>query len=119
MFVLFVTGRQSPDPIHQSYNWKNDSLKYEESQIREMSSWIQTSKQAFKPRTATDQNIDIITFSEMQKQGYTIIKAHSEQPFPKHPLLLIIISGGGTVKSYLINAIKILLKQSCAVTATT
>ena len=50
MFVLFVTGRQSPDPIHQSYNWKNDSLKYEESQIREMSSWIQTSKQAFKPR---------------------------------------------------------------------
>ena len=50
MFVLFVTGRQSPDPIHQSYNWQNDSLKYEESQIREMSSWIQTSKQAFKPR---------------------------------------------------------------------
>ena len=55
----------------------------------------------------------------MQKQGYTIIKAHSEKPFPKHPLLLIIIGGGGTVKSYLINAIKILLKQSCAVTATT
>ena len=119
MFVLFVTGRQSPDPIHTSYNWQNDRLKYEESQIREMSSWIQTSKQTFKPRTATDQNIDIITFSEMQKQGYTIIKAHSEQPFPKHPLLLIIIGGGGTGKSYLINAIKILLKQSCAVTATT
>ena len=119
MFVLCVTGRQSPDSIHTSYNWQNDRLKYEESQIREMSSWIQTSKQAFKPRTATDQNIDIITFSEMQKQGYTIIKAHSEKPFPKHPLLLIIIGGGGTVKSYLINAIKILLKQSCAVTATT
>ena len=66
-------------PIHTSYNWQNDRLKYEESQIREMSSWIQTSKQAFKP----------------------------------------IIGGGGTGKSYLINAIKILLKQSCAVTATT
>ena len=65
MFVLWVTGRQSPDPIHTSYNWQNDRLKYEESQIREMSSWIQNSKQAFKPRTATDQNIDIITFSEM------------------------------------------------------
>ena len=50
MFVLWVTGRQSPDPIHTSYNWQNDRLKYEESQIREMSSWIQTSKQAFKPR---------------------------------------------------------------------
>ena len=40
-------------------------------------------------------------------------------PFPKHPLLLIIIGGGGTGKSYLTNAIKTLLKQSCAVTTTT
>ena len=67
MFVLFITGRQSPDTIHTSSIWQNDRLKYKESQIREMSSWIQTSKQAFKPRTATDQNIDITTLSEMQK----------------------------------------------------
>ena len=47
--------------------------------------------------------VDISTLSEMQKRAYYIIKAHSEQPSPKHSLLLI-IGDGGTGKSYLINA---------------
>jgi len=41
----------------------------------------------------------------MQKRGYDIIKAHTEQPCPKDPLLLIIIGVGGTGKSYLISPI--------------
>jgi len=84
-----------------------------------MSSWIKTNKQAFTPKTTTNQNVDVSTFSEMQKRAYNIIKAYSEKPSPKDPLLLVIIGGGGTGKSYLINSIKTLLKQSCAVTATT
>ena len=43
------------------------------------------------------------TFGDMQECAYDIIKGHSEQPYPKDPLLLIIIGGGGTGKSYLIN----------------
>ena len=83
-----------------------------------MSSWITTNKQAFTPKTITNHNVDVSPFSEMQKRGYNIIKVHSENPSPKDPLLLIIIGGGGAGKSYLINSIKTLLKQSCAVTAT-
>ena len=115
----FNTIDNSHETLHTSYTWQNDRLKFEESQIREMSSWITTNKKAFTSRISTNQNTDVSTFSHMQKRGYNIVKAHSEQLSPKDPLLLIIIGGGGTGKSYLINAIKVLLKQSCAVTATT
>lgn len=37
----------------------------------------------------TDQNIDVSTFSDMQKCGYNMIKAHSEQPYPKDPFLVV------------------------------
>ena len=80
-------------------NWQNDRLKYEESQIREISSWITTNKQAFTPKTITNQNVDVSTFSEMQKRAYNTIKAHSEKPSPKDSLLLIRIGDGGTGKS--------------------
>ena len=115
----FVTAEQSQQIVNSGYNWQNDRLNYQESQIREMSSWLETNKEVLTPRTVQQQNIDLTTFSDMQKRAYDIIKAHSEQPYPKDPLLLIIIGGGGTGKSYLINAVKNLLQHSCAVTATT
>ena len=49
-------------------------LKYQESQIIEMSSWIKTNKESFTSTTKTKQNIDISTFSDMQKFAYDIIK---------------------------------------------
>ena len=114
----FVTTDQPQQIVDSNYNWEIDRLKYQESQITEMSSWIKTNKESFIiPRR--EQNIHVSTFSDMQKCAYDIIKRHSEQPYPNDPLLLIIIGGGGTGKSYLINAVKNLLKQSCAVTATT
>ena len=61
-----------------------------------------------------EQNCNSTTFSDMQNCAYDRIKEHSRQPSPKGPLLLIIISGGGTGKSYLINAIQSLLQHSCA-----
>ena len=94
-------------------------LKYQENQTREMSSWIRTNKEALHERTMPEQNCNITTFSDMQNRAYDRIKEHSRQPSPKDPLLLIIIGGGGTGKSYLINVIKSLLQHSCAVTATT
>ena len=103
---------ESHETLHTTCNWQNDRLKFKDSQIREMSSWLRMHKQAFTPRTITDQNIDVSTFSDMKKRGYNVIKAQSEQPYPKDALLLIIVGGGGTGKSYLINAINALLKQS-------
>ena len=55
----------------------------------------------------------------MQAHAYNIIRKHSEKAFPKDPLFLIVNGGAGTGKSYLINAIRNLLRTSCAVTATT
>lgn len=84
-----------------------------------MSSWIKINRDASTQESLLQrENVDISTFSEMQKRAYDIIKTHSEQP-PKNSLLLIIIGDGGTGKSYLISAIKNLLQHSCAVTATT
>lgn len=85
-----------------------------------MSSWIKINRDASTQESLLQrENVDISTFSEMQKRAYDIIKTHSEQPSPKNSLLLIIIGDGSTGKSYLISAIKNLLQHSCAVTATT
>ena len=115
-----LTDNQSPQIDYSQYNWQSDKLKYQDSQIREMSAWIKTNNDAFTCTSgAIGETIDLNTFSDMQKHAFNIIKAHSEQPCPKNPLILIIIGGGGTGKSYLINAIRSLLQNSCAVTATT
>ena len=117
---VFVTTNQPQQIVNLHYTWQSDRLKYQQSQIKEMSSWIKTNKESFTSTIRTEQNTDISTFSDMQKCAYDIIKSHSQQPYPKDPLLLIITGGGGgTGKSYLINAVKNLLQQSCAVTATT
>ena len=115
----FLTTDKPQQIVNSDYNWQNDRLKYQDNQIREMSSWIRTNKETSFEQTIQEQNIDVTTFSDMRQRGYNIIKAHSEQPDPNNQLLLIIIRGGGTGKSYLINAIERLLQQSCAVTATT
>ena len=85
-----------------------------------MSSWIKINKDASTQESLFQrEKVDINTLSEMQKRAYDIIKAHSEQPSPKDPLLLVIIGDGGKGESYLINAIKNFLQHSCAITATT
>ena len=56
----------------------------------------------------------------MQGLAYNIIESHFDDISPeKDPLCLIIIGVAGTGKSYLINAIRNLLRDKCAVTATT
>ena len=66
------------------------------------------------------ENIDLGTFSEMQALAYNIVESHYNDLSPnKDPLALTIIGEGGTGKSYLINAIRNLLREKCAVTATT
>ena len=109
---------KSHETLHTSYNWQNDRLKFEESQLREMSFWITTNKKTFTPRILRDQNIDVNTFSDMQKRGYIINQGTFRATFPKGSIIAYNYRWQWYRKSYLINAIKILLKQSCAVTAT-
>ena len=67
------------------------------------------------------QNIDIASFSEMKKLAYDIVHSHldtSSVNINQHLLALMINGVAGTGKSYLINAIRVLLGEKCTVTAT-
>ena len=56
----------------------------------------------------------------MQNLAYNIVKSHFEnQDQDKKQLFLMIIGFAGTGKSYIINAIRNLLGNKCAVTAPT
>ena len=84
-----------------------------------MSTWIKTNKEQYMVDEQYD-IIDINSFSEMQKLAYDIVKSHfDDTSLEKEPLCLIINGVAGTGKSYLINAIRNLLRSKCAVTATT
>ena len=116
----FVNEESISQQLQPDVNWENDNNKYADHEIKEMPSWIKTKQDT--SHTVIDfqhHNVDIDTFTNMQRNAYNLVKEHSEQASPKEPLLLIIIGVAGTGKSYLINAIRNLLQYSCAVTATT
>lgn len=80
---------QSQKISNSDYNWQTDRFKYQESQIKQMSSWIKINRDASTQESLLQrENVDISTFSEMQKRAYDIIKTHSEQPSPKIPYYL-------------------------------
>lgn len=110
--------KEIPQPDCNNYDWHGDRRKYADYLIREIPSWIKLNKDTFSI-ALPQQNIDINTFSDMQARAYNMVKGHSPHPYPKDQLLLIVVGVAGTVKSYLINAIRNLLGTSCAVTATT
>ena len=83
-----------------------------------MPSWIEQQKKTY----IVQQNqilIDTATFNTKQSIAFNIVKMHYQQENPEEPLLLIILGEGGTGKSYVINALRNLLGQSCAVAAPT
>ena len=84
-----------------------------------MPTWIKRNKEDFILDEACDV-VDISSFSEMQKLAFDLVEYHfHDAKSQKEPLCLIINGVAGTGESYLINAIKNLLKNKCAITATT
>ena len=83
-----------------------------------MNKWISNQRSDYTVATRYYQ-IDTETFSEKQRLAYDLIVNHHGRPIAKEQLLLLIIGEGGTGKSYLINAIRNYLKDSCIITATT
>ena len=104
-----------------SYEWHNDRSNYSEQQIGEMPTWIKNKKESTDQALQENyEHIDLATFSEMQALAYNIVESHyNDLGQNKEPLALIIIGEAGTGKSYLIYAIRRLLRDKCAVTATT
>ena len=112
----FSNSDQTSDSEH---DWHLDIANYSEQQINEMPTWIKTNKEIFTLDETCD-DVDVNSFSEKQKIAYGIVKSHFEDvSTQKEPLCLIINGVAGTGKNYLINAIRNLLKNKCAVTATT
>ena len=112
----FDNSEQMPDSTH---DWHQDRARYSEQQIHAMSTWIRTKKDNHVINEQYEV-VDINSFSEMQGLAYNIVKLHFDDiSSDKEPLCLIIIGVAGTGKSYLINAISNLLREKCAVTATT
>ena len=112
----FENSEQLPGLTH---DWHGDRECYSDQQIHEMPSWIKTNKEEF---TVDEQyeDVDITSFSDMQNLAYHIVQSHFDEiSLEKEPLCLIINGVAGTGKSYLINAIRNLLQNKCAVTATT
>ena len=55
----------------------------------------------------------------MQSRAFHLVQELFQSPHPQDPLHLIINGEAGTGKSYVINALRNFLGQSCIVTATT
>ena len=81
-----------------------------------MPTWIEQQKESFILPKGSNRDIDINTFNEAQEVSYKIVFDHFMQK-DDTPLLLIITGLAGSGKSYVIDAMKNLLKEKCKVYA--
>ena len=118
LHVPFIDSSQTNSEL--SYDWNNDRCHYSEQQIGEMPAWIKNMREQSNQASHEQyESIDPGTFSEMQQLAYNIVQTHfQDMSSSKDPLALIINGVAGTGKSYLINGIRTLLHDKCAVTAT-
>ena len=96
-------------------NWEADRQYYSDEQIGNMTSWISSQKEQFDVKTMKQDLTDIATLNKEQHLAHAIVFDHFIQQ-NKDPLLILTgLAGSG--KSYVINAIKTLLKDKCKVCA--
>lgn len=117
--VPFIDSSQTNSEL--PYDWHNNRCHYSEQKIGEMPAWLKNMREQNNQVSHEQyENIDPGSFSEMQQLAYNIVQIHFEDmSSSKDPLALVINGVAGTGKSYLINGIRMLLHDKCAVTATT
>ena len=96
--------------------WQQQNQTYTEEQIGNIPTWIEQQKESFIIPKASTREIDINTFNEAQEVSYKIVFDHFMQE-DDIPLLLIMTGLAGSGKSYVIDAMKNLLKEKCKVCA--
>ena len=106
---------QSVDSDASLQYWQENRHAYTDEQIGSMPCWIESQKDdnVFK-RDDSYKQIDVSSFNYAQHRAYTIVFDHYLQN-SENQLLLIITGLAGSGKSYVIDAIKNLLKQHCKV----
>ena len=102
--------------LPESY-WENDRLKYTSQQVGDMAHWINTQKKSYtRETTSSESSVDINSLNNAQWTAYDIVKQHFSNE-DENQLLMIIMGLAGSGKSYVIDALKCLLKETCRVCA--
>ena len=99
-------------------DWSLAARAYPE--LREMPSYIAQQRQEFVAQSALTTTAHVSHLQRKQLQAYTAVHDHSESSDPNRPPLRMVVSGtAGTGKSYLIQCLKLLLKDRLCVAAPT
>ena len=99
-------------------DWSLAARAYTE--LREMPSYIAQQRQEFVAQSALTTTAHASHLQGKQLQAYTAVRDHSESRDPNRPPLRMVVSGtAGTGKSYLIQCLKLLLKDRLCVAAPT
>ena len=99
-------------------DWSLAARVYPE--LREMPSYIAQQRQEFVAQSALTTTAHASHLQGKQLQAYTAVRDHSEFSDPNRPPLRMVVSGtAGTGKSYLIQCLKLLLKDRLCVAAPT
>ena len=99
-------------------DWSLAARAYPE--LREMPSYIAQQRQEFVAQSAFTTTAHASHLQGKQLQAYTAVRDHSESSDPNRPPLRMVVSGtAGTGKSYLIQCLKLLLKDRLCIAAPT
>ena len=112
---LNTTSNNNHPGLPKEY-WQIDRSNHTPQEIGDMPHWINTQKKVFSKKVDGHANmIDLNSLNQAQKMAYDIVEQHVL--FGKEQVFMIITGLAGSGKSYLIDAIRFLLKDTCKVCA--
>ena len=103
---------QHVDPAY----WHNFEYNFSVEEFGNLPTWLIERKKELIIPPHNPCEVDTSTFSPNQRLAYRLLVDHNAMSDPEQ-LLLIVTGVAGTGKSYLINAIRYLLKEKCIVMA--
>ena len=106
----------------QDCDWSLAGKKYPD--LLEMPSFIAQQRQQYAPPVSTSTNVNPGCLQGKQLEAYTVVREHFEARKSSYyksqaPLRMVVSGTAGTGKSYLIQCLKLLLKEHLMVTAPT